>query len=178
MFWGCSSVFMIMRKDILFFQDSSSFTLRLHAIPPPGFFKPSRFHPQRNNIRTEWYTGLQTTQSGEAIFFWNIIQYIYLFIYFVLNAITRLYLNLFCHLCFPCYLQKELDLLPHTTTAVFWGIYYPELTCSFSLLSAPSVQLSQMVWLFSKSGCVNEILQRQETFIDLLTYLKELFFSL
>uniref|UniRef100_A0A3Q3VZY5 Nucleolar protein 6 n=1 Tax=Mola mola TaxID=94237 RepID=A0A3Q3VZY5_MOLML len=41
-------------------KDSSSFTVRFHACPPPGFFKPSRFHPQRNNIRTEWYTGLQT----------------------------------------------------------------------------------------------------------------------
>uniref|UniRef100_A0A8C8D3U6 Nucleolar protein 6 n=1 Tax=Oncorhynchus tshawytscha TaxID=74940 RepID=A0A8C8D3U6_ONCTS len=37
-------------------KDSSSFILRLHACPPPGFFKPSRFHPQRNNIRTDWYT--------------------------------------------------------------------------------------------------------------------------
>ncbi|XP_038558742.1 nucleolar protein 6 isoform X2 [Micropterus salmoides] len=44
-------------------KDSSSFTVRVHACPPPGFFKPSRFHPQRNNIRTEWYTGLQTSQS-------------------------------------------------------------------------------------------------------------------
>uniref|UniRef100_A0A8C5I7E4 Nucleolar protein 6 n=1 Tax=Gouania willdenowi TaxID=441366 RepID=A0A8C5I7E4_GOUWI len=41
----------------------SSFTVRLHACPPPGFFKPSRFHPLRNNIRTEWYTGLQTSNS-------------------------------------------------------------------------------------------------------------------
>ena len=47
-------------------QDSSSFMVRVHACPPPGFFKPSRFHPQRNNIRTEWYTGLQTAQSGKA----------------------------------------------------------------------------------------------------------------
>uniref|UniRef100_A0A8D3E2S2 Nucleolar protein 6 n=1 Tax=Scophthalmus maximus TaxID=52904 RepID=A0A8D3E2S2_SCOMX len=46
--------------------DSSSFTVRVHACPPPGFFKPSRFHPQRNNIRTEWYTGLQTSQSDSS----------------------------------------------------------------------------------------------------------------
>uniref|UniRef100_A0A673CSG7 Nucleolar protein 6 n=1 Tax=Sphaeramia orbicularis TaxID=375764 RepID=A0A673CSG7_9TELE len=38
-------------------KESSNFTVRVHACPPPGFFKPSRFHPQRNNIRTEWYTG-------------------------------------------------------------------------------------------------------------------------
>uniref|UniRef100_A0A673CSP1 Nucleolar protein 6 n=1 Tax=Sphaeramia orbicularis TaxID=375764 RepID=A0A673CSP1_9TELE len=44
-------------------KESSNFTVRVHACPPPGFFKPSRFHPQRNNIRTEWYTGLQTSQS-------------------------------------------------------------------------------------------------------------------
>ncbi|XP_034397578.1 nucleolar protein 6 [Cyclopterus lumpus] len=48
-------------------KDSSSFTLRIHVCPPPGFFKPSRFNPQRNNIRTEWYSGLQNPQceSGE-----------------------------------------------------------------------------------------------------------------
>uniref|UniRef100_A0A665SXI0 Nucleolar protein 6 n=1 Tax=Echeneis naucrates TaxID=173247 RepID=A0A665SXI0_ECHNA len=40
--------------------DISSFSVRIHACPSPGFFKPSRFHPQRNNVRTEWYTGLQT----------------------------------------------------------------------------------------------------------------------
>lgn len=50
-------------------KDSSSFTLRLHACPPPGFFKPSRFHPQRNNIRTEWYTGLKTSLSGKIAYF-------------------------------------------------------------------------------------------------------------
>ncbi|XP_044225414.1 nucleolar protein 6 [Thunnus albacares] len=44
-------------------KESSTFTVRVHACPPPGFFKPSRFHPQRNNIRTEWYTGLQASQS-------------------------------------------------------------------------------------------------------------------
>ncbi|XP_068994430.1 nucleolar protein 6 [Embiotoca jacksoni] len=44
----------------------SSFTVRVHASPPPGFFKPSRFHPQRNNIRTEWYTGLQTSQPENS----------------------------------------------------------------------------------------------------------------
>ncbi|MED6248043.1 hypothetical protein ATANTOWER_025024 [Ataeniobius toweri] len=48
-------------------KDSSSFTVCVHVCPPPGFFKPSRFHPQRNNIRTEWYTGLQAshTESSE-----------------------------------------------------------------------------------------------------------------
>ncbi|XP_010903751.2 nucleolar protein 6 [Esox lucius] len=45
-------------------KENSGFTLRLHACPPPGFFKPSRFHPQRNNVRTEWYTGLRSSQTG------------------------------------------------------------------------------------------------------------------
>lgn len=51
-------------------KDSSSFTVRVHACPPPGFFKPSRFHPQRNNIRTDWYTGLQTALSGKIAHFY------------------------------------------------------------------------------------------------------------
>ncbi|KAM9858055.1 nucleolar protein 6 [Aulostomus maculatus] len=42
---------------------SSTFTVRVHACLPPGFFKPSRFHPQRNNVRTEWFTGLQDPQT-------------------------------------------------------------------------------------------------------------------
>ncbi|XP_061762246.1 nucleolar protein 6 [Nerophis ophidion] len=44
-------------------KDSSAFTVRLHACLPPGFFKPSRFRPQMNNIRTGWYTGVNNTKS-------------------------------------------------------------------------------------------------------------------
>ncbi|XP_051923336.1 nucleolar protein 6 [Hippocampus zosterae] len=44
-------------------KDSSILTVRLHACPPPGFFKPRRFHPQMNNIRTGWYTGENNSQS-------------------------------------------------------------------------------------------------------------------
>ncbi|CAJ1068522.1 nucleolar protein 6 [Xyrichtys novacula] len=47
-------------------KDTASFTLRVHACPPPGFFKPNRFHPQRNNIRTEWYTGMQTSLTERS----------------------------------------------------------------------------------------------------------------
>uniref|UniRef100_A0A8C2G045 Nucleolar protein 6 n=1 Tax=Cyprinus carpio TaxID=7962 RepID=A0A8C2G045_CYPCA len=43
-------------------NDSSKVTLRIHAIPPPDFLKPSRFHPQKNNIRTEWFTGVANTE--------------------------------------------------------------------------------------------------------------------
>ncbi|XP_034025956.1 nucleolar protein 6 [Thalassophryne amazonica] len=47
-------------------KDTSSFTLRIHACPVPGFFKPSRFHPQRNNIRIEWYADLQKHESDNS----------------------------------------------------------------------------------------------------------------
>lgn len=49
-------------------NDSSKVTLRIHAIPPPDFLKPSRFHPQKNNIRTEWFTGVPNTQPGSEEF--------------------------------------------------------------------------------------------------------------
>uniref|UniRef100_A0A8D3A8K2 Nucleolar protein 6 n=1 Tax=Scophthalmus maximus TaxID=52904 RepID=A0A8D3A8K2_SCOMX len=52
-----------LRPVLLKLFSSRVFTVRVHACPPPGFFKPSRFHPQRNNIRTEWYTGLQTSHE-------------------------------------------------------------------------------------------------------------------
>uniref|UniRef100_A0A1A8K9Y6 Nucleolar protein 6 n=1 Tax=Nothobranchius kuhntae TaxID=321403 RepID=A0A1A8K9Y6_NOTKU len=47
-------------------KDSSSFTVGVHACLPPGYFKPSRFHPKRNNIRTEWYTGLKTSNPESS----------------------------------------------------------------------------------------------------------------
>ncbi|XP_037536415.1 nucleolar protein 6 [Nematolebias whitei] len=47
-------------------KDSSRFTVCLHVCPPPGFFKPSRFHPNRNNVRTEWYIGLQTSHAERS----------------------------------------------------------------------------------------------------------------
>uniref|UniRef100_A0A9R1SEN8 Nucleolar protein 6 n=2 Tax=Cyprinus carpio TaxID=7962 RepID=A0A9R1SEN8_CYPCA len=47
-------------------NDSSKVTLRIHAIPPPDFLKPSRFHPQKNNIRTEWFTGVANTQPESS----------------------------------------------------------------------------------------------------------------
>lgn len=45
-------------------KDSNSIVLRIHAIPPPDFLKPSRFHPQKNNIRTAWYTGQDAAQGS------------------------------------------------------------------------------------------------------------------
>ncbi|KAK2911723.1 hypothetical protein QQF64_027542 [Cirrhinus molitorella] len=47
-------------------KDSSKVTLRIHAIPPPDFLKPGRFHPQKNNIRTEWFTGVANTQQNSS----------------------------------------------------------------------------------------------------------------
>ncbi|XP_035234780.1 nucleolar protein 6 [Anguilla anguilla] len=44
-------------------KDSGSLTLRVHACPPPGFFKASRFHPQRNNVRADWYTGVAAPET-------------------------------------------------------------------------------------------------------------------
>ncbi|XP_066272586.1 nucleolar protein 6-like [Branchiostoma lanceolatum] len=41
------------------------YTIRLHACPPEGFFKPSRFHPNKNNIRSDWYTGKGRDQESE-----------------------------------------------------------------------------------------------------------------
>ncbi|XP_029019148.2 nucleolar protein 6 [Betta splendens] len=55
-----------LRPVLLLTPPNSSLTLRVHACPPPGFFKPMRFHPQKNNVRTEWYTGQETSQSESS----------------------------------------------------------------------------------------------------------------
>uniref|UniRef100_A0A671QPS5 Nucleolar protein 6 n=1 Tax=Sinocyclocheilus anshuiensis TaxID=1608454 RepID=A0A671QPS5_9TELE len=44
-------------------KDSSKVTIRILVIPPPDFLKPSHFHPQKNNIRTEWFTGVADTHA-------------------------------------------------------------------------------------------------------------------
>lgn len=65
LFWVCcNSVFL---GVTILGKESSSFSVRVHVCPPPGFFKPSRFHPQRNNIRTDWYTGMQMPLSGKIV---------------------------------------------------------------------------------------------------------------
>ncbi|XP_053336445.1 nucleolar protein 6 [Clarias gariepinus] len=45
-------------------KDSNSIVVRIHALPPPDFLKPSRFHPQKNNIRTAWFTGQDAKQDS------------------------------------------------------------------------------------------------------------------
>nr|XP_015217491.1 PREDICTED: nucleolar protein 6 [Lepisosteus oculatus] len=47
-------------------KDDGRVTLRVHALPPPGFFKPSRLHPQKNNVRTHWYTEQSSELAGKA----------------------------------------------------------------------------------------------------------------
>ncbi|KAG8456873.1 hypothetical protein GDO86_002603 [Hymenochirus boettgeri] len=45
-------------------KDEKLVTVRLHVCPPPGFFKLSRFYPDKNNVRTEWYTEQQSDAEG------------------------------------------------------------------------------------------------------------------
>ncbi|XP_077378233.1 nucleolar protein 6 isoform X2 [Festucalex cinctus] len=52
-----------LRPVLLLSSPGKDLTVRLHACPPPGFFKPRRFHPKMNNIRTAWYTEANSTQS-------------------------------------------------------------------------------------------------------------------
>lgn len=47
-------------------KDGDKVTLRIHAIPPPDFLKPSRFHPRKNNVKTEWFTGVAKEEQGAA----------------------------------------------------------------------------------------------------------------
>uniref|UniRef100_A0A8C3SKV5 Nucleolar protein 6 n=1 Tax=Chelydra serpentina TaxID=8475 RepID=A0A8C3SKV5_CHESE len=46
-------------KPILLLQpqgkDEKLVTVRLYACPAPGFFKPSRLYPSKNNVRTAWF---------------------------------------------------------------------------------------------------------------------------
>ncbi|XP_051960770.1 nucleolar protein 6 isoform X2 [Xyrauchen texanus] len=44
-------------------KDSSSVTLRIHVVPPPDFLKPSQFRPQKNSVRTEWFTGVASIKQ-------------------------------------------------------------------------------------------------------------------
>lgn len=41
-------------------------TVRLHACPAPGLFKPSRFYPSKNNVRTAWFMEQSTPKEGRA----------------------------------------------------------------------------------------------------------------
>ncbi|OCT56411.1 hypothetical protein XELAEV_18000142mg [Xenopus laevis] len=45
-------------------KDEKLVTVRIHVCPPPGFFKLSRLYPNKNNVRTSWYTEQQTETEG------------------------------------------------------------------------------------------------------------------
>uniref|UniRef100_A0A8C3LNS6 Nucleolar protein 6 n=1 Tax=Chrysolophus pictus TaxID=9089 RepID=A0A8C3LNS6_CHRPC len=45
-------------------KDEKLVTVRLHACPAPNFFKPSRFYPSKNNVRTAWFLEQSTPKEG------------------------------------------------------------------------------------------------------------------
>nr|XP_014349230.1 PREDICTED: nucleolar protein 6 [Latimeria chalumnae] len=45
-------------------KDEKLVTVRLHVCAPPGFFKPGRFHPSKNNVRTAWFLEQDSSQEG------------------------------------------------------------------------------------------------------------------
>uniref|UniRef100_A0A8U7P564 Nucleolar protein 6 n=1 Tax=Corvus moneduloides TaxID=1196302 RepID=A0A8U7P564_CORMO len=47
-------------------KDEKMVTVRLHACPDSGLFKPSRFHPSKNNVRTTWFMEQSTPKEGRA----------------------------------------------------------------------------------------------------------------
>ncbi|XP_061875058.1 nucleolar protein 6 isoform X3 [Colius striatus] len=47
-------------------KDEKTVTVRLHACPAPGLFKPSRFYPNKNNVRTAWFMEQSTPTEGAS----------------------------------------------------------------------------------------------------------------
>ncbi|NWW10874.1 NOL6 protein, partial [Oreocharis arfaki] len=47
-------------------KDEKMVTVRLHACPDSGVFKPSRFYPSKNNVRTAWFMEQSTPKEGAA----------------------------------------------------------------------------------------------------------------
>uniref|UniRef100_K7G936 Nucleolar protein 6 n=1 Tax=Pelodiscus sinensis TaxID=13735 RepID=K7G936_PELSI len=47
-------------------KDEKLVTVRLYACPVPGFFKPSRLYPSKNNVRTAWFLEQGSPQAGAA----------------------------------------------------------------------------------------------------------------
>uniref|UniRef100_A0A8C0EK39 Nucleolar protein 6 n=1 Tax=Bubo bubo TaxID=30461 RepID=A0A8C0EK39_BUBBB len=45
-------------------KDEKMVTVRLHACPAPGLFKPIRFYPSKNNVRTAWFMEQSTPKEG------------------------------------------------------------------------------------------------------------------
>uniref|UniRef100_A0A8C3UNR9 Nucleolar protein 6 n=1 Tax=Catharus ustulatus TaxID=91951 RepID=A0A8C3UNR9_CATUS len=47
-------------------KDEKMVAVRLHACPSSGLFKPSRFYPSKNNVRTAWFMEQSTPKEGMA----------------------------------------------------------------------------------------------------------------
>ncbi|XP_028916779.1 nucleolar protein 6 [Ornithorhynchus anatinus] len=47
-------------------KDERLVTVRLYPCPPPGFFKPCRLLPNKNNVRTAWFLGKETPDRGST----------------------------------------------------------------------------------------------------------------
>ncbi|XP_062369968.1 nucleolar protein 6 [Cinclus cinclus] len=45
-------------------KDEKMVTVRLHACPESGLFKPSRFYPSKNNVRTAWFMEQSAPKEG------------------------------------------------------------------------------------------------------------------
>ncbi|XP_069780228.1 nucleolar protein 6 [Narcine bancroftii] len=45
-------------------KDEQLFTVRLHPCAPASFFKLTRFHPSRNNVRASWFLKQEPVQGG------------------------------------------------------------------------------------------------------------------
>ncbi|NXU41603.1 NOL6 protein, partial [Drymodes brunneopygia] len=45
-------------------KDEKMVTVRLHACPESDLFKPSRFYPSKNNVRTAWFMEQSTPKEG------------------------------------------------------------------------------------------------------------------
>ncbi|XP_058027935.1 nucleolar protein 6 [Ahaetulla prasina] len=45
-------------------KEAKTVTIRLHACPAPGVFRPLRLHPSKNNIRTAWFTEKDSSGTG------------------------------------------------------------------------------------------------------------------
>lgn len=116
----------------------SSVTLRVHAVPPPNFLKPSRFHPQKNNIRTEWFTGVANKQGNQKF---------QIGIFFKLVELSHVIKNSIVFI-----MQNAVSLLLPIITTRFLEITSLSHTYSSFQLLACSVLHLEMVWPFSKFG--------------------------
>nr|XP_030113545.1 nucleolar protein 6 isoform X1 [Taeniopygia guttata] len=55
---------LLLRPQVLTGKDEKIVTVRLHACPYSDLFKPSRFFPTKNNVRTAWFMEQSTPKEG------------------------------------------------------------------------------------------------------------------